>query len=161
MIRRRLTAAALCLSFIAPAPALAQDAAGTGLGSSSTTTTTVLNIATLVGIVYAVITTINGGKSAELWRDYLDRNRAEVVAGLSVGAGPAVDDLVMIFDVDRSERRAFGRLLRRERAALLGHLAAEHLSDADARRFALHVVRQLRHDPALSSTAARHATRAL
>ena len=115
--------------------------AGTTL---STTTLVVLGGLTAVGLTTLVASDLGKGREKAL-RRYLRQNHAAVLAALSAGHGRSLDDLSFFFAVGLDHRGAFGRALRRERAALLEALAA----DVDAARFAAATQQGMLQEPAL------------
>lgn len=163
MMRRllpQLTAGLMCALVtasisIAPRHAQAQEDTGdeTFLSSSSTSTTT---SAVTTGLIVLTVVTVTPDPQAQALRYYLQSNPAEVRMALASGAGPAVTDLAGAFGVRALDHDAFGRALRRRRAALARPFDDGHVTLDETRAFVRTIQQAMLEDPRL-----RQAVRAL
>jgi hypothetical protein len=104
------------------------------------TSTTTLGLGSSVGTTVGLISILqspnkSAAQRAELLRSYLIDGQPALSAAAALGGGEAVDVLAMIFEWEQEERAALGRLLRRERRAVV-ELAALAVED-DAALLAL------------------------
>lgn len=146
-----VTASTLLLG---PGVAFAQELPGGGgsgaggfLTTSSTTTGPIL---TTAGIVILIVMLAKPKKGARALQLYLNENQQEVVASLHTSAASGSEDLAAIFGVSPEHRSDFAALIQQERATLAPLIASEHVSEADALTFGLHIAQQMAQHPTLT-----------
>ena len=117
-MRKRLasTLVLLGLTLGATAPAAA-DWRATEDRPEMISLTTMTTSAVVVGVI--MLTVHSTKKEPTVLRRYLDQNEPAVRAAVALGAGRATTDVAAMFGVPKAHDAAFGRLLRRHRAALL------------------------------------------
>jgi hypothetical protein len=148
-----LTAGALLAGFTQSASAQTANPAQATTNLISTSTSGLTSTGITVGVVLLVL---NLTKGEQALHQYLQENRAEVMATLAAGGGTAGEDLAAMFGVDPSRRDRFARALRAHRRELSASLGQGADGRIDAGAFMERVVALMRADESLAKDLPEH-----
>ena len=141
-----LTTGAVLIGSTQMASAQTADPAQATANLISTSTSGLSSTGTTVGVVVLVL---NLAKGEQALHQYLQENRAEVMASLATGGGTAGEDLAAMFGVEPVRRDRFARTLRARRHELFDALGHDDQGRIDAGAFMAHVVALMRSDDVL------------
>ena len=143
----------VCLSATAFAQDTTTSDGGLG-GSTSTSTTTTTGVLITVGPILTTTMVASGGSSEQM-EQYMRQNATALQQDITAGGGDTLADLSQIFQVDASQRQAFGQLVRAHRAQLVALTDVDSLNQARARVFIDTILGAMKQDARFSDAVAR------
>lgn len=114
---------AVLLIAVTPASAWAQDDDEDNATAGLITTTLVVSPLTTTSYLVQMLLESWTDKKLDEARLYMEHNATALARDVTLGAGPTIDDLAQAMGLPRRRHAAFGRGLRRERAAIVAMLA--------------------------------------
>lgn len=147
------------LALLMPATAMAQtqdaDDANSSTTLSTTSSTTTSSAVSSGGILMTVYLLTPKNKQTAQLRIFMQNNRVALAQQASIGGGQTLADLSGAFGIKPEQQRAFGALLRAQRASLQEVLSPTHITHEHAMIFVRTIHAQMAQIDALQSAARR------